>query len=60
MKKMSVFDLYMFSPPYRDGTFAKGLYSVTDRFSPPYGDSTDETFGYQEAWAFSPPCGDGT
>ena len=44
-----------FAPPYGDGTFAKGLYSVTDRFSPPYGDGTGIAQRQSSVFVFSPP-----
>ena len=47
-----------FSSPYGDGTFAKGLYSVTDRFSPPYGDGTESLKLSHGVLKFSPPYGE--
>ena len=40
MKKMSVFDLYMFSPPYGDSTDETFDYQEAWAFSPPCGDGT--------------------
>ena len=55
MKKMSVFDLYMFSPPYGDGTMYFECKNTDIGFSPPYGDCTGLRVDGNNGWfVFAP------
>lgn len=52
--------VYMFSPPYGDGTKISAFLLEAVQFSLPYGDCTDKRRKCYEVHLFSPPCGDGT
>ena len=52
--------VYMFSPPYGDGTKISAFLLEAVQFSLPYGDCTDKRRKCYEVHLFSPPCGDRT